>query len=242
MGGLKAAMKGGGLKEVAWRYRRFPQLSLASNVLNSIGIYLPTVLLASFYGAHVAGWFALGQRVLGSPMTLLVSAVRSVYLAESSEYMQKDPARLVPLFRRTVLQVLVAGAAIIVLVVGIAPLVFGPLFGEQWTESADFIRLMSVMYLGQFVANAVGTTIDVMERQDLHLLREVIRTAMILGAVLGAYYTGQNASTAVLLFSAASTAGYLLHLGLSWVSVRKYAAEKREEAGIMRTEKEGSSC
>ncbi|WP_138494500.1 lipopolysaccharide biosynthesis protein [Paenibacillus pinistramenti] len=221
-----------GLKEVAWRYRRFPQLSLASNVLNSIGVYLPTVLLASFYGAEAAGLFALGQRILGSPMTLLVSAVRSVYLAESSEYLQKSPDRLVPLFRRTVLHVLAAGLAIIILFVGIAPLVFGPMFGEQWAASADFIRLMSVMYLGQFVANAVGTTIDIMERQDLHLLREVIRTSLILGAILGAYYTGQGADTAVLMFSAASTAGYVLHLGLSWFSVRKYAAGAEGREGL----------
>ncbi|GGA33442.1 lipopolysaccharide biosynthesis protein [Paenibacillus physcomitrellae] len=210
------------LKEVAWRYRRFPQLSLASNVLNSIGIYLPTVLLAAFYGTSAAGLFALGQRILGAPMTLLVSAVRSVYLAESSEYMQKDPSRLAPLFRRTVLQMLVAGAAILILIVGIAPLVFAPLFGDEWSGSAGYIRLMSIMYLGQFVANAVGTTIDVMERQDLHLLREIIRTAMILGAILGARYSGQDAGTAVLLFSAASTAGYVLHLALSWWSICKY--------------------
>ncbi|ANS76603.1 hypothetical protein AWM70_20150 [Paenibacillus yonginensis] len=214
------------LKEVAWRYRRFPQLSLASNVLNSIGIYLPTVLLAAFYGTSAAGLFALGQRILGAPMTLLVSAVRSVYLAESSAYMQTDPSRLVPLFRRTVLQMLAAGAAILILFVGIAPFVFAPLFGEEWSGSAGYIRLMSVMYLGQFVANAVGTTIDVMERQDLHLLREIIRTVMILGAILGARYSGQDAGTAVLLFSAASTAGYILHLVLSWWSIRKYGVLK----------------
>ncbi len=210
------------LKDAARRYRRFPQLSLVSNILNSVCIYLPTVLLASFYGAQMAGLFALGQRILGSPMTLIMTSVRNVYLAESSEYITSDPARLVPLFRKTALHVLAAGLLIVAVFVGIAPYAFSFLFGEQWRQSADLIRLMSVMYLSQFVANSVGTTIDVMERQDLHLLREVVRTFIILGALLAAGYTHQSAETAVLMFSAASTLGYLLHLGLSWHAIRKY--------------------
>ena len=97
-GGIRVSLSD--LKDVAYRYRRFPQWSLVSNLLNSFGIYLPTLLLAIFYGAHVAGLFALAQRILGSPMTLIMNSVRNVYLAETSEHLTRDPSKLYPLFRK----------------------------------------------------------------------------------------------------------------------------------------------
>lgn len=223
------------MKESAHRYRRFPQLSLASNILNSLGIYLPTILLAAFYGPQVAGLFALGQRILGSPMTLITTSVMNVYLSESSQYMLHAPHKLYPLFKKTARNVFVVGLMIVLVMVFIAPSTFSFLFGEEWGRSGQFVRLLGIMYLSQFVANSVGSTIDVMERQDLHLLREIVRVTIVLGALLLAKYTGQNAATAVLYFSIASTLGYLLHLALSWTAVRKY----RHLTGNLEVEQEG---
>lgn len=217
------------LKETAYRYRRFPLLSTASNILNSLGLYLPTIMLASFYGPQVAGWFALGQRILGSPMTLVMNSVRNVYLANSSEYMNEAPGKLYDLFRKTVLHMFVIGVAIIALFVFAAPAAFSSLFGEEWRKSGEFIQILSLMYLSQFVANAVGTTIDVMERQDLHLYREIVRTFIVLGALWVAWYTHQSAAVAIWFYSIASTIGYGIHLFMSWWSVRKYREDKWTE-------------
>lgn len=213
------------LRDSAYRYRRFPLLSMSSNVLNSIVLYIPAILLASLYGTQVAGWFALCQRILGSPMTLIMTSVRNVYLSESSDYMINDPSRLYPLFRKTVRNVFLVGLLIILALVGVGPFLFPFLFGGEWAESGSYIRILSVMYLSQFVANSVGSTIDVMERQDLHLYREIIRTFLILGSLTFAWFTHQTAEMAIWLFSGASTLGYVLHLMLSWHSVRKYKAQ-----------------
>ncbi|MGG1612740.1 lipopolysaccharide biosynthesis protein [Paenibacillus sp. FSL K6-2441] len=219
------------LKESAYRYRRFPFLSMAAGLLNSVVLYVPTILLASFYGPQVAGWFALCQRILGSPMTLIMTSVRNVYLAESADSMINHPHKLYPLFRKTVRNVFLFGALVIFIIVGVGPYLFSFLFGEEWARSGSFIRILSMMYLSQFVANSVGSTIDVMERQDLHLYREIIRTVLILGSLYFAWHTHQSAEMAIGLFSAASTLGYALHLGLSWHSVRKYrgAEDKAED-------------
>lgn len=222
------------LRESAYRYRRFPQLSLASNMLNSLGIYLPTILLAVFYGPQVAGWFALSQRILGSPMTLITTSVTKVYLSESSEYMLHARHKLYPLFIKTVRNIFLVGLAIIFVMVILLPSMFSTLFGAEWANAGNYVRLLGIMYLSQFVANSVGSTIDVMERQDLHLYREIARVSIVLGALLLSYYTGQSASTSILVYGLASTIGYLIHLGLSWAAVQKYryyAAEQEVEQG-----------
>lgn len=222
------------LKESAYRYRRFPQLSLASNMLNSLGIYLPTILLAAFYGPQVAGWFALSQRILGSPMTLITSSVMNVYLSESSGYMLRARHKLYPLFIKTVRNIFLIGVLIIFVMVVLLPSMFSTLFGNEWASAGNYVRLLGFMYLSQIVANSVGSTIDVMERQDLHLYREIARVTIVLGALLLAKYTGQSAGTAILIYGLASTLGYLIHLGLSWTAVKKYryhTAEQGAEQG-----------
>ncbi|MFF2484026.1 lipopolysaccharide biosynthesis protein [Paenibacillus sp. NPDC058071] len=216
------------LKDSAYRYRRFPMLSLASNVLNSIGLYLPLIMITAYYGPYTAGLMALGQRILGSPMTLIMTSVRHVYLSESSEYANNAPEKLYPLFLRTVRNVFIIGLLIILVIVILGPSTFAFLFGNEWEKSGHIIRILSIMYLSQFVANSVGTTIDVMERQDLHLYREIIRTVIIIGALLYGELSKQPAETAILYFSLASTVGYVLHLGLSWFSIKKFKGRENQ--------------
>lgn len=67
------------LRRVAVRYRKFPLFSSGSGLLNSAGLQLPSFLLAEFYSPQVAGWFSLGQRVIGTPMALVGQAVAQVY-------------------------------------------------------------------------------------------------------------------------------------------------------------------
>ena len=197
-------------------------LSTGSNVLNSIGLYLPTILLAAFYGPQVAGCFALGQRILGSPMTLVMTSVRQVYLSESSDHMNHNPDKLYRLFQKTVLNMFLLGLIVIAIFFIFAPSVFTYLLGRHGRKPAFTCEYLSIMYFSQFVANSVGTTIDVMERQDLHLFREIIRTVLILGSLLAAHYTHRSSEVAIWIFSMAATLGYVLHLGLSWTAVKKY--------------------
>ena len=210
------------VRENAIRYRRFPFLSLPSGLLNSLGLYLPAILFAFFYDPHVAGWFALGQRLLGSPMTLITTSISNVYLSNSSEYLNHSPHKLYGLFVKTLKNVFLIGLAIVIVFIAIPPEVYAFVFGEEWFHSGRFIRILAFMYLGQFVANAVGTTIDVMERQDLHLYRELLRTLLIIGSIVTAKYSGQTAEMAVIYFSAASTLGYMIHLLMSWLAIQKY--------------------
>lgn len=217
------------MRDSAHRYRRFPLLSSWSNILNSIGLYLPNIILAAFYGPYIAGLFTMGQRFLGAPITLISISVNQVYLSEFAICLNQNPSKIYPLFIGTVKKALLFGLIIIGGVVIFAPMLFHFLFGDTWERSGHFLRILSIMYLSQFIANSVGATLGVMERQDLHLYREAIRISMILGALITAHYTNQSPDMAVALLSIAATLGYILHLSLSWIAVKKMRNVKRSE-------------
>jgi O-antigen/teichoic acid export membrane protein len=54
----------------------------------------------------------------------------------------------------------------------IAPWVFMFVFGQQWTEAGAYLRILTPMYLLQFVSIPVSATLLVFERQKLQFLRD----------------------------------------------------------------------
>src|SRR5690606_30118374 len=84
--------------KVASRYRRFPLISTWTGLVASAGSQLPTLLVASFYGTSVVGWFGLTQRLLSMSFVLVASAIGTVFLSESARLAHTQPERLMHLF------------------------------------------------------------------------------------------------------------------------------------------------
>ena len=61
------------------RYRRFPIFLTPAGLLNASGVYVPLLLVASFYGATAAGYLGFSQRILSLPVTLLGQSIAQVY-------------------------------------------------------------------------------------------------------------------------------------------------------------------
>lgn len=203
------------------RYRRFPLLSAGPALLNGIGLQLPGLMLTFLYGARVAGLFSLSQRVLGIPVTLLGASVAQVFFAEAANLAKKSPQNLEKLLYQSLRNMFLIGAPVTLLVAfgipGIIPFVFGP----EWKEAGVYLQPLSMVFLMQFVANTVGGIIDVLERQDIHLLRELTRIFLITGSLFLASHFLVGPTTAVILLSVAGSAGYGLSVFLSWRAIKK---------------------
>jgi len=211
----------GGMRRMAHRFRRFPLLSGGSAVFNAATIQVPLLLMATFYGPVVAGLFALGQRVVAAPMSLIGSAVANVYYSTLAEIARNEPEKLQPIFLRLTKRLLLIGIGPIVLAGIIGPWACQVAFGPQWREAGDFLRLLTPMLLAQFVASPLGGTLDVLERQDLHLIREIVRQALCIGALVVGKMLELDVWYAVLLFAVAGTIGNLFYIASTWYALRE---------------------
>ena len=219
------AVRLAGLCRAAHRYRRFPMLSCGSALLNSIGLYGPALLLAAFYGPQVAGWFALSQRVVAVPLAVLGNAVGYVYDGEFAYAASHSDERLSPLFWRTVKVMSSVGLLVVVLVTLPAPWSFPIVFGREWGEAGVYVQVLSLMFLARFVSTPIAGTLDVLERQDLHLLREIARVVLMSGAVSLAWGLGEGPLVAVVLLGVAGSASYAFGAVLAW-----YGLVQRKDA------------
>lgn len=164
---------------VAIRYRRFPLLSSPSAFLDAASLQAPTFLILGVFGPGVAGWYLLASRVATMPNALALSAVGPVFVSESVQSERTDRVAVRAAFSKTVRRLFVVGLAPAALLVVGGPTLFPLVFGAEWHEAGVFAAILAPMFLAQLVTSPVSGILIVLERQDLHLAREVVGVGVL---------------------------------------------------------------
>jgi O-antigen/teichoic acid export membrane protein len=203
-----------GLRRAAKRYVRFPLLSSPSAAINAVGFNAPTLLLASFYGTQTVGWFALAQRVIGVPSTLVGQSVSQVYFAEAARLARVDTAALYRLFWRMTVKLFLLALIPTAVLCTFGPWLFSHLFGEYWLTAGHYVRLLAPMFLVQFAVVPVSMTANILERQDIQLVWDVCRLAVVAGTMILAGMKSISAYYVVLTYSVTMLVSYVVLLYL----------------------------
>ncbi|BDU75443.1 lipopolysaccharide biosynthesis protein [Mesoterricola sediminis] len=204
----------------ARRFRAFPLLSSGTALLNTLNLRLPGLLLAIAYGPWDAGCFALAQRVFALPSAIVGESVAQVFFGESAQVGRSGS--LMPLFQGTVRRMFLLGLPLMALSALSGWFLFPVLFGEAWGRAGRFAAALAPMALAQFTGACVSSALVVLERQDLALVRELIRSLLLLGAVAAAWRLRWDASRAVNLFACSGTLSYGLYGWITWYAIRRH--------------------
>lgn len=214
------------MRQAASRYRSFPLFSSWSVVLNSIVLQIPILFLTTSHNPAVVGFYALAFRVLGVPLNMISGAVGQVHMAESARLVGQSPEQLENLFWKTLRTVFMIGTPLVGILAFAAPVLFSFIFGDEWKDAGTYLQIMCPMFLFDFAANSIGGSLDVLERQDFHAIREIIRIILIGLSVILAIFFSFSPLISIISLSSAGTLGYLIHLSLSWLGIRKYKLQR----------------
>jgi O-antigen/teichoic acid export membrane protein len=213
----------------SWRmlrhYRRYPMLYALAALLQEACTMLPAILIALLYGPAVAGLYALAQRVVMVPLRFLGESASQAFLGEVRSL---DHTALLRLFKRVALLFAGLGMLFIVPLFLAGPWLFAFVFGEAWRETGVFFQLLAPLYLARLVVTPISQTLNILERQDLHLVASALNfLALLVGfTVGGAFELGPRWTIG--LFSALSSLSFLFFFIVAWRgllhSVRRAAA------------------
>jgi len=221
---------------VALRFRRFPFPTTGSLLLNAVGVQVPTLMLAAFYGAGSLGLYALCQRVIGLPLSLVGDAMAQVYLGEFARSVRTDLGAVRGLFLKTTAQLLCVSAVPFAVLGLTGPWLFGCVFGPGWREAGTFLQLMTPMLFAQFATNPLGGTLGLLERHDLLFLREVLRLALMGGAIWASHQALLDAKGAIALLSTAGFLSYLAYGLIGWIAIADSRAARPARLPALRRE------
>jgi O-antigen/teichoic acid export membrane protein len=143
---------------------------------------------------------------------LLGMAMSQVYSGEAADLMRGTGARLSAtgmqsLLSKTIRTALLLGLPLL-LMAATAPWVFPLIFGQSWLEAGIYAVPFGVMSFVSFAFIPTGSTVDVLQRQDLHLLREGGRLVLTAGALALSVLLRLQPRIAMIVLSAAGAIGF----------------------------------
>jgi O-antigen/teichoic acid export membrane protein len=174
-----------------WRLmRHFRRLTLFNvpHVLSDAaqGSGLP-LLIAHFFGAPAAAYYAFSTRLLKAPLGLVSGAVSQVYYPRAASH-RHDDERL----RRDALRILAVSTTGVLLAWPLLLLVpdaaYAWAFGAAWAEVGQYLRALSPWILSAFVAAPLSVLYLVKERFGLDFSLGLAGTLLAFALLVGAWW------------------------------------------------------
>ncbi len=214
-------------------YREFPFLVSPASLMNSAGLQVPTLLIASLYGPVVAGWFFAAQRIVALPVQMIARAVGDVFLAEAPEAAKNDPAKLRIMFRTVSNRLLLCGAVPATVLILAAPWTVPWLLGSEWKTAGVFLQLLTGAFLFALAYSPINFAI--IGRNDYSFIWAALRLVTTAGAVTVSHVLGWSAIACVATLSLAIAINYLVELKLwNWGTLMLIKSHGERDAGSAR--------
>jgi O-antigen/teichoic acid export membrane protein len=216
-----------GMRQAGARYKRFPLFSNWADLLDALGLQVPQLLFAAFYGTEVAGWFALGQRVIAAPLNIVVDSVSQVYFGEAAQLSKNDLTAMKQLFLKLTGRLALIGGLPVAVICALAPLFFTIVFGPGWGTAGRYVQIMGVMFAVRFATVPLWHTLNVLERQDLHFLWDSVRLVLVVGSLWAGKTLGFSHISTVGVYGLSMAFAYIVLWLITWRALLRQVVRKR---------------
>jgi len=209
-----------GIRTAGVRYKRFPFFSSWADLLEAVGIQVPQILFAAFYGAEVAGWFSLGQRVIAAPLNIVVDSISQVYFGEAARIPKDNLKAMRNLFLKLTGRLALWGGLPVAVICALAPWFFNIVFGPDWETAGRYVQIMGLMFAVRFAIVPLVHTLNILEKQDLYLIWEGTRSLLVVGSLFVGRAIGFSHMASVSVYSLAMLVSYMILWQLAWKALR----------------------
>lgn len=159
-------------KKYLLKHQAFWRYSLPSDLINALVSQLPLFLIGAKHGALAAGLFALTQRVLAAPISLLAASVLEVFKRQSvHDYQTLGNCKSAYQHTFKALTLLGLGPALFLFL--FAPDFFAWIFGESWRGAGELAQIMAPLNFLNFVASPLSYVFYVAGKQKVALVWQI---------------------------------------------------------------------
>jgi len=198
-----------GMRDVAFRYRKFPFLSMPASLANTLSQNLPTVLISTFFSLPILGFYSLAQRVLGLPSSLIGRAVSQAFIKQATSEM-KETGSALKAFDSTSFTLLLLSVPVFLGIYFAVEDLFAFVYGEQWRIAGTFAKILVPFYGIRFIVSAISTCNVVFEKQSLDLYWQIGLLTIIGVSFLVATLNQFTFQNFLFLFSTLCSLHYIL--------------------------------
>ena len=212
------------LWRVACAHRHFPYFVLPSSLVQTLGSSAQPFILQALFSLRDVGHYAIANRFMLVPSTLIGSAISEAFRAEFVDR-TKRREDVSPFFRATLSKMVVMGLPVFLLLLLTAPAMFEFAFGPAYREAGTLARYLCAGVLAQFVAQPFAYIFVATGQVRRGLAIQFATTALPL---LGIAYGGVlgNIALAFCLASGASLVLSSLLIAMAYRACRDWEARR----------------
>ncbi len=195
------------------KYPSFFKYSSPLAVLNYFTGNILNYLLQVNFGSVMLGLYTNSTRLINTPLSLISASFSSVFYQQFSRAQNKLKLLLVSFFSLLIiftlllLPFLIWGEQLIVWYLG-----------ADWKQSADFIRILSVVTILSFAMSSVSTLFAYIQKENVVLIWQICYLLIIL---LVFVLCSDNYRLAMWLYSITGGAAYLILFIIGYLEVKK---------------------
>lgn len=161
-------------------YAKFPLFSAPSQLLNTAGLQLPVIFLASMYGSDVSGHYALAHTIVSLPMVLIGNSVADVLYGEAATLGRTNPKKLKDISNKVLQKLFVIGLIPLLILMLFGPLLFTIVFGQNWYEAGIYSRILAFLVFVRFIFTPFTRIFSIFEKQRSEFILDFLRVVLVL--------------------------------------------------------------
>ena len=117
-------------------------------------------------------------------------------------------------------------------VVAFGPILFGWVFGDNWSMAGEFARWMAIMLFFAFINRPTAAILNVLERHKTFLCYELFSLMVRLGVIALTYIMTHDALVTIIAFSAIGSLLNLMLLAYTAAIVRAHSTSGNDYESI----------
>ncbi|MBM7665258.1 O-antigen/teichoic acid export membrane protein [Solibacillus kalamii] len=209
------------MKQVFLDYKKLPIFN-ASSALITTSVYSSiNLFIAIAFSAQQLGLYSLSYRVLGIPFTIISANIARVFFNSATKEFNSR-SNFSKTFKSTLILLIITVVPIILIIAIFSPWLFSTVFGVEWANAGNYIRLLAPMFAIRLISESLTTSFIVSKKQNIELLFQ----SMLLLGLLIIYTLSYFLNTSIEVFLVYISLLYLLVHGIMIFKMYKISKMK----------------
>ena len=160
------------------KFKKYPFLSMPSNVLNEYIKQIPILFLSTLQSAASAGVYSLSDRVITKPLSIVGQAVSVPFKRKATiEFNSKGSCRHILV--QTFLFLIGIGILPFILLYFFAPALFEFIFGSEWKLAGVYVQILVPMFFMQFISSPLSFVLFIANKIEFDFIIHIIMTIVL---------------------------------------------------------------
>jgi len=176
------------IREMAIRYKKFPQFSSLSALTSVAATQSVALMLAVSFSPVVVGLYAMTHLIITLPLKLMGNSLASVFYQKACA--EKNRTGMIDHVVKSVHSRLVSiGIFIFLILMIIGPELFGFILGDQWITAGVYAQILAPWFFVVFISTPIGSIFNVFEKQGASLgFNIVLLFSRIIAILIGGFF------------------------------------------------------